>query len=85
MSDDRPPRSAGARLRSYVGSMILAGGVTLRQIGPGVQSSPRDDPPYVQILDDLPSRFADVERIDAVVLTTDWTHEPRLRTKAALN
>lgn len=59
------------RMRLFCRGLVFAAGVTLRQSGMDLASSPREHPPFVQLLDDHPQRFSQGELVGPWVLTTE--------------
>ncbi len=58
------------RCRRYFRGLVIAGSVAMRQVGSDVNSSPREHPPFVQLLEETPEQFSERERVGRWVLTT---------------
>lgn len=65
------PKALCERFRLSCRGLVIAASVALQQIGTDYASSIRDQPPYVQLLDEPPERFSERERVGQWVLTTD--------------
>lgn len=66
-------RAFGQRLRLSCRGLVIAASVALQQLGTEHAYSVRDQPPYVQLLDEPPERFSERELVGQWVLTTDLT------------
>ncbi len=70
--DDVAEKRLRSRCQRYCRSLVIAASVALQQIGPDATSSMRENPPYVQLLEDPPERFSHKEIVGHSILTTEF-------------
>lgn len=61
-----------SRCQRYCRSLIIAASVAFQQFGPDQTSRLRENPPYVQLLEESPKRFSQKEIVGRSILTMDF-------------
>jgi len=69
--DGSAPKRLRSRCQRYCRSLVIAASVVLQQIGPNTTLPMRENPPYVQLLEEPPKRFSHKEVVGRSILTTE--------------